>query len=845
MKARNVFLLIVLIGVISACGSDPDNSLVFMDDPQDDMPPVGDNGDQDNGDDDPDMDDSGENVVEESALTSCERFNSPQGFASLNGGTTGGADLGEGNNEIGVVTGEQIQDALSNPEFSGSPLTIFVDDLITWENSNNSRISIQRNDLSIIGRSDNAGFEGVPIEIVNGAQNIIIRNLTLRLVPQSRSPGDLISLDGRQGAVSNIWIDHNELFNSLDMGQDFFDELVSGRSEVHNVTISYNKLHDSWKTSLWGSSDNAEAEDVGRTITFQANHWFDVNSRTPLFRFGEGHVFNNFYQNVMGSAINSRMGAQMRIDGNVFEDVNDPIVSRFSVEVGFWDVEDNIFENITAGGTCIPGESECRGAHEESTTTYTPPYTYERLAAEDAADHVLTYAGPRTINECLELPAPDPQDPDMGSGDAVWMGDALNLAGSADEDIQGSIDENTAEAVTITSTGGNVNSSNHQLFFAYQEINYPEFVMTARITNIEGADLPEGNGNRFGMMVMEDLVPVGDNFADLSAWADIGFYVNEDLEALLGSRGQKKEDRTRTRSDIPQLEVGDWVRIEITNEEGETQKRLRRFFSKDGVEFTQANSTTDFQATTDVDNWFVGFYGAPGANEVTISFEDITVEPINPPNPWNGEALNLAGGADEDIAGSILENEADRLVINATGGDVNSSNHQLFFAYQEVALSEFRFTAQITSMEGADIPTGNGKRWGIMVLEDLEPVGNNFFDLSAWADIGFYMNEDLQALLGSRAQKKEDTTRTRSDIPGLEVGDWVRIEITNEEGETQKRLKRLISKDGVEFEQVNSTTDFQATTDVDHWFIGGYAAPGDNDLTMTLENISYEDLSGQ
>jgi len=430
-----------------------------------------------------------------------------------------------------------------------------------------------------------------------------------------------------------------------------------------------------------------------------------------------------------------------------------------------------------------------------------------------------------------------------GPDATLWNGQALNLAGDAENDIEGSIDQNEPDALTITSTGGNVNSSNHQLFFAYKEINYPEFVMTARITNIAGADLPEGNGNRFGMMVLEDLIPVGNNYPDLSAWADIGFYASD--MGLLGSRGQKKEDRTRTRSDIPQLEVGDWVRIEITNEEGETQKRLRRFFSKDGVEFTQANSTTDFQATTDVDNWFVGFYGAPGANEVTISFEDITVEPINPPNPWNGEALNLAGGADEDIAGSILENEADRLVINATGGDVNSSNHQLFFAYQEVALSEFRFTAQITSMEGADIPTGNGKRWGIMVLEDLEPVGNNFFDLSAWADIGFYMNEDLQALLGSRAQKKEDTTRTRSDIPGLEVGDWVRIEITNEEGETQKRLKRLISKDGVEFEQVNSTTDFQATTDVDHWFIGGYAAPGDNDLTMTLENISYEDLSGQ
>jgi hypothetical protein len=94
----------------------------------------------------------------------------------------------------------------------------------------------------------------------------------------------------------------------------------------------------------------------------------------------------------------------MRIDGNVFENVNNPIVSMFSDEVGFWDVEDNIFENITASGTCVQGASECRNAHDESTTAYTPPYVYDIMPAEDVKQHVLSYAGADAIDECLDFP---------------------------------------------------------------------------------------------------------------------------------------------------------------------------------------------------------------------------------------------------------------------------------------------------------------------------------------------------------------------------------------------------------------------------------------------------------
>lgn len=346
------------------------------------------------------------------ALEGCDKYNSAQGFASLDGGTTGGADVGAGNSVVYASTGAQIRSALSNSNYSGKPLTIYVDGLITWENSNNAAIQIRRNDVSIIGNG-NGEFVGVGIEIRNGASNIIIRNLKMHEYPQSRGAGDLISLDGRDGPIRNIWIDHNELYNSrtapagatcptpgCDLDKDYYDELVSGRGDVGNITISYNYLHSSWKTSLWGSSDT---DDENRTITFHHNHWRNVGSRLPLFRFGEAHLFNNYYYDVSESGINSRMGARMRIDGNHFERVRNPIVSIDSSALGFWTVDDNIFQQITqSNSNCNGNTPPCYGRHQVSTIEgHTPPYQYSLMPASDVKDYVVANAGVNKINACL------------------------------------------------------------------------------------------------------------------------------------------------------------------------------------------------------------------------------------------------------------------------------------------------------------------------------------------------------------------------------------------------------------------------------------------------------------
>ena len=321
-------------------------------------------------------------------LLSCDAANTVQGFAGIEGGTTGG--LGGGS--VTVKTGAQLVAALASKKNNPKPITIYVDGTITPANSGGaSQFDVKdMQNVSIIGVGDKALLDGIGINIVR-ANNIIVRNLTVRYNRIGQKDG--ISI---QGSSHNVWIDHNEVYNSLDVGKDYYDELVSGKDEIDNVTLSYNYLHDSWKTSLWGSSDSNEYD---RRVTFLGNHWEKVNSRLPLFRFGQAHVVNNYYHNVLETGVNARMGARIRVEANHFDTVTNPIVSFYSDKVGYWDAVGNLFENVT--WKADPASGVIAGPQVKSTVTYQPPYDYRLIPVAKVKAHVLKNAGVGKLNGCL------------------------------------------------------------------------------------------------------------------------------------------------------------------------------------------------------------------------------------------------------------------------------------------------------------------------------------------------------------------------------------------------------------------------------------------------------------
>lgn len=381
-----------------------------------------------------------------SLITAAPDFNTVYGFASLNGGTTGGA--GANAVEVAVCNGADLTAALTNPAYSDKPLTIYVDGVITWHNSGNKDIKLNRPNVSIIGRGNDAEFWGTGIHIT--ASNVIVRNLKMYHVPQTRGQGDIITIDGRNGPVRNVWIDHNELYNDLNVTipasitdpvlrdeykKDYYDELVSGRSDVADITISYNYLHDSWKTSLWGSSDE---DNFDRRITWHHNYWHHVNSRLPLFRFGKGHIYNNYYNGVDTSAINSRMGAIIRVERNVFENTKNPVMSRDSIAIGYWELienqlRDGIIWEPKEGDTNILADQLL--ADNTSTGTLTLPtgylYAPSLIPVEDVPAHVQQYAGVGKITTApavlscnrpewdIEPPPPPTNEPETANPSSV------------------------------------------------------------------------------------------------------------------------------------------------------------------------------------------------------------------------------------------------------------------------------------------------------------------------------------------------------------------------------------------------------------------------------------------
>jgi pectate lyase len=288
------------------------------------------------------------------------------GFATLNGGTTGG----QGGPTVTVSTGTALQDAVK----AGGPRIIYVNGTITPGNSSGlSKIDVKEvSDISILGVGTSGELNGIGIKIWKSS-NIIIRNLKIHHV--TIGDKDCISIEGPS---DHIWVDHCELYNDLNHDKDYYDGLLDAKKDSEYITYSWNYLHDSYKTCLVGSSDSDSHD---RKITLHHNWFANCFSRLPLYSFGTGHIYNNYYNGILDTGINSRMGAVLRVENNWFENSKDPLGFWYSDETGYWDVSNNRYVN-------------CTGSQPTSSTrSFNPPYNYSLDSVDSVPATVRQYAG--------------------------------------------------------------------------------------------------------------------------------------------------------------------------------------------------------------------------------------------------------------------------------------------------------------------------------------------------------------------------------------------------------------------------------------------------------------------
>jgi len=244
-----------------------------------------------------------------------------------------------------------------------------------------------KSNVTIEGADGSAANFGLAVKA--DAQNIIIRNMTIGLLPGSI---DAIGIEGQGGKFpGHIWVDHNTLFSSLKecsgAGDLEFDGLIDNKAGAHHLTYSYNYIHDHHKTGLIGSSDSDSSD---RFITFHHNVYQNIGSRLPLQRGGYTHIYNNLYTNILTTGANIRMSGYSLIESNYFENAQNPVTSRDSSALGYWELRNNNIKTpadfSTFGITWVAsGSSPSRDATDWVTTATFPAtidYTY---TAQDPA----------------------------------------------------------------------------------------------------------------------------------------------------------------------------------------------------------------------------------------------------------------------------------------------------------------------------------------------------------------------------------------------------------------------------------------------------------------------------
>jgi pectate lyase len=253
---------------------------------------------------------------------------SPVGYASMNGGTTGGAS--------GATVTATSASQLNTYATSSTPYVIRLTGSISV-----SGMQKVASNKTIIGVGTSGRITGGGLN-VSQAKNVIIRNLTF-----TNASDDAINVQ----YSTNVWIDHNDLSNG-------YDGLTDIKRGSDFVTVSWNHYHDHDKTALLGHSDDNAGEDLGHLRVTYVHNWFDgTGQRHPRVRFANPvHVLNNYYNDIGSYGVASTENAGVYVERNYFENVDRPTsLQEGSSDEGNIKVLNNYLVNSATPVTRNPG----------------------------------------------------------------------------------------------------------------------------------------------------------------------------------------------------------------------------------------------------------------------------------------------------------------------------------------------------------------------------------------------------------------------------------------------------------------------------------------------------------
>ncbi|MFT3734075.1 MAG: pectate lyase precursor [Rhodocyclaceae bacterium] len=251
-------------------------------------------------------------------------------------------------------------------------------------------------------------------------RNIIIRNLVID-APWDVNPEDSANAYADAMTLSraqNIWIDHVSMGDgdtpdslASDTRHDGLLDIVRG-SDYTTVANSYFFKHH--KTTLIGNGDSGRAwSDEGRLhVTLSGNFYDRLESRMPLNRYGQVHMFNNYIYGLtdsgvsadlkFGSGVDPRYKSNMLLENMYFE-ITALATDSFCKKaidggngtnpIGFRSSGHQLLSNKGGNTTPIAWDGQCGYAVPTGANVWTPPYTYTLQTATAAKASVVANAG--------------------------------------------------------------------------------------------------------------------------------------------------------------------------------------------------------------------------------------------------------------------------------------------------------------------------------------------------------------------------------------------------------------------------------------------------------------------
>ncbi|WP_295069840.1 pectate lyase [uncultured Fibrobacter sp.] len=399
------------------------------------------------------------------------------GFATQNGGTTGGKGYSE-------VTVDNVNDLKSYAK-AGNKIIYVKPGTYMGPVEVGSNVTIYGYQGAIIAQPTT----GSAMKL-SGSKNVIIRNLKFKGVgAHDDDDEDCLQVNHES---KNVWIDHVDVYDGHDGNLD-----ITNASDF--VTISWTKFsYTSASTghqfsNLIGNSKTKTSDRGHLNVTIHHTWWADgVVERMPRVRFGKVHVANNLFDSKNASyCVRAAIEADIRIERNVFIGVQKALDLYTSDGA------------ITAAQMIENYEENVKKPQSGTGTAFTPPYS---MSLTDVSTQAKAYALRDSIKLYAGATLPDPGKSQTvtpaSSSSEVQSSSSVAVSSSSVAQSSSSVAQSSSSQAVSSSSQGEVVSgtatlTKHGSGSAKQQVkqgeSIEEFYFTvAGATGATVTGLPDG-----------------------------------------------------------------------------------------------------------------------------------------------------------------------------------------------------------------------------------------------------------------------------------------------------------------------------------------------------------------